>query len=223
MLVSSLTSRRQSDAMQHALDEIWAHPQPRAELVEVIDLLRGRSEHLQLPLKEDGDTPLHVHARYTRTEILAALGVGSGAKAAPPGRQASGGTPRLRPMSSPLRWTRAWADFRRRRDIATTPSARNSSTGRARGPRPQLRVIGERYIHHAEKGTNILLFGRLRSDDRAFWCLGRAAYVKHEGERPIAFVWNLDHRLPADLYAEFAAAVPKSSFLQPFTDRRCSG
>ena len=34
----------------------------------------------------------------------------------------------------------------------------------------------------------MLLFARLRSDDRAFWCLGPATYVSHESERPIAHI-----------------------------------
>jgi hypothetical protein len=41
----------------------------------------------------------------------------------------------------------------------------------------------------------------------ARWCLGPATYVSHQGERPIAFMWRLHHRLSGDLYAEFAAAV----------------
>ena len=43
--------------------------------------------------------------------------------------------------------------------------------------------------------------------DRAFWCLGPATYVSHEGDRPIAFVWKLERHLPAELYTSFAAAV----------------
>ena len=68
-------------------------------------------------------------------------------------------------------------------------------------------ATGQRYIHHREAGTNVVLFARLRTSDRAFWCLGRAPYVSHEGERPIAFVWKLQQRLPAELYTSFAAAV----------------
>ena len=66
---------------------------------------------------------------------------------------------------------------------------------------------GRRYINHVNEGTNIVLFGRLRTDDRAFWCLGTARYRSHEGDRPIAFVCKLDHPLPADLFTAFAAAV----------------
>jgi hypothetical protein len=66
---------------------------------------------------------------------------------------------------------------------------------------------GQRYIHHVERGTKVLLFARLHNDDRAFWCLGTARYRSHEGDRPIGFVWELDHQLPPDLYTSFAAAV----------------
>lgn len=67
--------------------------------------------------------------------------------------------------------------------------------------------VGQRYINHGQRGTNIVLFARLRTGDRAFWCLGPASYVRHEGDRPISFVWELQQRLPADLYTTFAAAA----------------
>jgi hypothetical protein len=66
---------------------------------------------------------------------------------------------------------------------------------------------GDRYINHRARGTRILLFARLRTTDRAFWCLGPATYVSHVGERPIAFTWRLNHHLPGDLHSAFAAAV----------------
>ena len=52
-----------------------------------------------------------------------------------------------------------------------------------------------------------MLFARLRTDDRAYWCLGTAQYQSHQNERPIAFVWKLDQPLSPDLYMAFAAAV----------------
>ena len=66
---------------------------------------------------------------------------------------------------------------------------------------------GRRYIHQLEQETNVVLFARLRTTERAFWCLGPGTYVSHEGDRPIAFVWRLHRHLPAELYTSFAAAV----------------
>jgi hypothetical protein len=68
-------------------------------------------------------------------------------------------------------------------------------------------ATGRRYISQRERGTNVVLFARLRTTDRAFWCLGPATYVSHENERPIAIVWKLHRQLPAELYTSFAAAV----------------
>jgi len=57
------------------------------------------------------------------------------------------------------------------------------------------------------QGSSIMLFARLNTDERAFWFLGPATYVKHEGEQPMAITWQLTNPLPADLYTTFAAAV----------------
>jgi len=66
---------------------------------------------------------------------------------------------------------------------------------------------GRRYQRHREMGSSIMLFARLTSTDRAFWFLGPACDVKHESERPMAVTWKLEHALPGDLFASFAAAV----------------
>jgi hypothetical protein len=66
---------------------------------------------------------------------------------------------------------------------------------------------GLRYRNHAEQGDSIMLFARESVDDRAFWFLGPATFVKFEGEKPMAITWRLDYPLPGDLFAAFAAAV----------------
>src|SRR5439155_13877603 len=45
---------------------------------------------------------------------------------------------------------------------------------------------GQHYLGHVEQGATVVLFARRRADERAFWCLGPATYVRHEGDRPIA-------------------------------------
>jgi hypothetical protein len=57
------------------------------------------------------------------------------------------------------------------------------------------------------QGTSVMLFGRRRSDERAFYFLGPATYVRHESELPMSITWRLHHPLPGDLFAAFAAAV----------------
>jgi hypothetical protein len=66
---------------------------------------------------------------------------------------------------------------------------------------------GRRYRRHEAEGSAVMLFARISAQDRAFWFLGPATYVSHRGERPMAITWRLEHALPGDLFARFAAAV----------------
>jgi len=49
---------------------------------------------------------------------------------------------------------------------------------------------GQRYIHHRERGSRVLLFVREENKRGGvtlpFLCLGFADYVSHQGERPMA-------------------------------------
>ena len=206
MLVASLTNRRPSVPIQQAIDHVWEHPQVRAELIELFAHLRGRGEHLHALLGIDERIPLLVHARYTRNEILAAFGSGAGAR---PNTWQTG-VLWDEPSRSDLfaftldKSSGAFSPTTRYRDYALSPELIHWESQSATAADGE---VGQRYIRHLERGTNVVLFARLKTDDRAFWCLGPARYVRHEGDRPIAFVWRLEHRLPGDLYAEFAAAV----------------
>lgn len=68
---------------------------------------------------------------------------------------------------------------------------------------------GQRYIHHREQGSRVLLFVRQsKSDDLGtspYTCLGTAEYESHEGSRPIQIVWKLDRPMPTDLFLEAKA------------------
>jgi superfamily II DNA or RNA helicase len=205
MLVSSLTTVGASAAFADAVAQLWAHPQVRAELVEMLDLLRERVSYLDHPLWIP-DVPLALHSRYTRTEILAAFGIGEGAK---PQTWQTGvwWEPRSRTDLFAFTLDKSTGGFSpttRYRDYAISPELihwESQSATAADSP------SGQRYIRQHEDGTNVVLFARLRTTERAFWCLGPATYVSHEGDRPIAFVWRLQHQLPAELYMSFAAAV----------------
>jgi hypothetical protein len=205
MLISSLTSRNASARFEDAVAEVWAHPQVRAELIDVLGLLRERVPYLDYPLGLP-DVPLALHSRYTRTEILSAFRVGEGAK--PPTWQTGvWWEPNSRTDLFAFTLDKSVGGFSpttRYRDYAITPELIHWESQSATATDS---VTGQRYIRQREDGTSVVLFARLRTTDRAFWCLGPASYASHEGGRPIAFVWKLHRRMPAELYTSFAAAV----------------
>jgi superfamily II DNA or RNA helicase/HKD family nuclease len=185
---------------------LWQHPQVRTELLELLDVLTTRIDHVHTPLATHPDVPLQVHARYTRLEILAAFGVGEGAKVAPwqsgvywaKDAAADLLAFTLDKTSGQFSPTTRYRDYAINRDLIHWES---QSVTRADSE------TGQRYQHHVTQGTSVMLFARLRADDRAFWFLGLASYLGHTGERPLAVTWKLDHQLPGDVFASFAAAV----------------
>jgi hypothetical protein len=185
---------------------LWRHPQVRAEMTELLSVLESRVTHLPRRLAAHPGVPLQVHARYTRIEILAAFGVGSGAQVAPwqtgvrwvPEAQADLLAFTLDKTSGQFSPTTRYRDYAINRDLIHWES---QSVTRADSD------TGQRYQHHGRLGTSIMLFARLRADDRAFYFLGPARYVSHHSERPMAITWRLEHPLPGDLFAAFAAAV----------------
>ena len=174
--------------------------------MELTVALRREVTHATVPLDARGPLPLHLHARDTRREVQAAFGDGS---ALIPPRWDSGVkwladqevdlfAFTLDKSSGDFSPTTRYRDYAISRDLIHWESQAATSIASP---------TGQRYLNHETMGSRVLMFARLRADDRAFWCLGPATYVSHENERPIAITWRLEHRLPADLFTQFAAAA----------------
>ena len=173
---------------------------------ELLAVLDAQVDHLHAPLATHPDVPLQVHGRYSRIEILAAFGIGTGAKIA----AWQSGVYEAKDANAELfaftldKSSGSFSPTTRYRDYAISRTLihwESQSITRADSP------TGLRYRNHERDGRSIMLFTRLRADDRAFWFLGPARYIRHEGEKPMAITWELAHPLPGDLYASFAAAV----------------
>lgn len=208
MLVASLLPKSVSadTTLADGAQQLWAHPQVLRELAELFEVLADRIVHLPAALDAHPEVPLQVHARYTRVEILAAFGVGTGA--------------RVHAWQAGVHWARearcdllaftldksagSFSPNTRYRDYAIGPSLvhwESQSGTRADSP------TGLRYQRHAEQGSSVMLFGRETTADRAFHFLGPARYVDHRNEMPMAIRWRLSHPLPGDLFARYAAAA----------------
>jgi len=64
---------------------------------------------------------------------------------------------------------------------------------------------GRRYVGQPTRGTNVVLFVRERKKDGRgetlpYHCLGRARYIRHEAERPMRILWELERPMPGWLY-----------------------
>ena len=208
MLVASIADKAvtKTTSLAEGLALLNSHPRVRDEILAIVDVLEDRVIHFTVPLATHPDVPLEVHARYSRLEILAAFGVRDGAK--------------MPPWQTGVYWAKAakadllaftldktsggFSPTTRYRDYALS---RELIHWESQGTTRSDSKVGRRYQQHAKDGSSIMLFARLNTDERSFWFLGPATYVKHESEQPMAITWRLDRALPADLYTIFAAAV----------------
>ncbi|CAK6694951.1 DUF3427 domain-containing protein [Synechococcus sp. CBW1107] len=178
--------------------QLWAAADLRAELVELCELLLERTNHLVAPLtwpflaagEPAPPVPLGLHGRYSRAEVFAAFGLLNDARTFP-GREGV-----------------FFDETTRCDDYAISPQEFHwESQSLTR----EASATGQRYIHHRERGSRVLLFVREENKRGGvtlpFLCLGFADYVSHEGERPMAIRWRLQRAIPGAFYPELAVAV----------------
>ncbi len=185
------------------------------EMRQVIDITFDAARRSTWPLDDLipalVDVPLAIHASYSREELLAALGFAS-----------------MRRTPSTMREGVAWCESANAdaflitlkktdtdyspttmyRDFALSPELfhwESQSTTSSASP------TGQRYIHHRERGSHILLFVRETKTDAfgaaPYVFLGPADYVSHEGERPMAITWRLRRPMPTEVFMASRAAV----------------
>jgi superfamily II DNA or RNA helicase len=194
--------------LQQGIELLWGHPQVRAELSELFEVLVTRIDHLHHPLSPESIIPLQLHAQYTRIELLSAFGDGDRSLVrVPPWREGVRWLPEEKADLFAFTLDKTEGNFSpttRYKDYAITPERihwESQSLTRAHSK------TGIRYQNHVEQGSEVMLFARLKQTDRAFWFLGPATYIRHTGECPMEIDWQLKYPLPGDLYAQFAAVV----------------
>jgi superfamily II DNA or RNA helicase len=198
------SAQTESVSLRASLERLWANPAIVNELRELLEELNREARYLAPAAGLEPEIPLRLHTRYSRNELLAALGEASAE------RQVS--------WREGIRWVerykldallvtldkseRQFSPTTRYRDYPVSPSRfhwESQSTTRESSP------TGQRYIRHQELGSRILLFVRESSVGESlgaapFLFLGAASYENHQGERPMAIVWRLDHEMPPDFF-----------------------
>ena len=169
------------------------------ELVELLEYRYDRIDFIDSPVYLGFECPLDLHCTYTRDQILMAMDfmkpstVREGVKWLPE-KKCDLFFITLNKSDKDYSPTTMYKDYSINELLFHWQSQSTTS---------ENSVTGQRYIHHREKGSRILLFVREFKSDRitnvaeAYTYLGTAKYVCHEGERPMNITWQLDFPIPA--------------------------
>lgn len=160
---------------------------------------------------EFADVPLALHASYSREETLAGLGFASQKRTPSTMREGVAWCPAVKSDALLITLKKSDTDYSPTtmyRDFALSPELfhwESQSTTSAASP------TGQRYIHHRERRSHILLFVRETKSNASgaapYIFLGPADYVSHEGDRPMAITWRLRQAMPTEVYLGARAAV----------------
>ncbi len=210
MLAWNLGSGNRSfSSLDGFLRALWREADVRQELTELLELLDSESSTRSHPSELAPEVPLVLHAKYTRPDVLAALGVATGVKP-PPSREGLTSTSDGRCDAFFIDLQKAERDYSPTtmyRDYAINRELFHWESQSTQAPtQPRVR----RWIEHQQRGGRILLFVRdkKRSElgTQPFTFLGPVLYVDHRGERPVAFTWKLPEPMPEELF-EIASSV----------------
>ena len=181
----------------------------RAELRDVIALGFDAARHQTSPMAGDlAQSPLRVHARYQREEIL--LGIGYSSLQRKPTSVMQGvvhaADTDIDAFFVTLKKSESdYSPTTMYRDYPISPTLfhwESQSTTSVESP------TGQRYLTGS---SNVLLFVREKAKDEfgtsPYLFLGPATYVSHDGERPIAITWHLKHAMPTDFFNAASVAA----------------
>ena len=183
-------------------DNLYALADSSVLLKEILELLRYQYDRIDLvdaPVFFEEDCPLDLHCTYTRDQILTALDflkpstVREGVKWLPE-KKVDVLFVTLHKSDKDYSPTTLYDDYSISEKLFHWQSQSTTSEHSA---------TGQRYIHHREQGSRVLLFVREYKSDpitngaEAYTCLGTANYVRHAGEKPMNITWQLDAPIPA--------------------------
>jgi superfamily II DNA or RNA helicase/HKD family nuclease len=212
MLFAALGQRKRPLAeMAAAFAEFWRAPALREELVQLLDVLRERVRLDSHPVDPAGLAPIHSHATYGLYEIIAAYGVvGQGSL-----RETREGVLWVEGHKSDLFFitlNKSDEDYSPTTRYQDYPISQTLFHWESQSRTATASPTGQRYIHHASRGSQVILFVREhRRDERdvstPYLCLGPARHVSHKSDRPMQIVWELLRPMPADIYSQAKLAA----------------
>lgn len=184
------------------LDNFYAladSPRMLGELIELLEYNYNKIDFIDEAVELGFDCPLDLHCTYTRDQLLVAMDfmkpntVREGVKWLPE-KETDVFFITLNKSDKDYSPTTMYNDYSINEILFHWQS--QSTTA-------DTSTTGQRYIHHKEIGSKVLLFVREFKNDTfgntaPYTFLGTASYVKHNGSKPMNVTWKLNKPIPAN-------------------------
>lgn len=194
-----LPSKEGFHSISDALMTILSHERMQKEILDVLKFKYHTINTIEIEHEFDFVTPLTVHSTYTVDQIMAAFDYYNDDQS-PAFRE---GAKHFKDKGLDVFFTtinKSEKDY--------SPSTMYESYAlnerlfhwQSQSTTTQSSPTGQRYIQHKERGQKIALFVREYKKEHGYTSpytfLGECEYVRHEGEKPISFIWRLKEKMP---------------------------
>ena len=186
---------------EEVLDNFYAladSPRMLGELIELLEYNYNKIDFIDEAVELGFDCPLDLHCTYTRDQLLVAMDF-------------------MKPntVREGVKWisdkeTDVFFITLNKSDKDYSPTTMYNDYSingilfhwQSQSTTADTSTTGQRYIHHKEIGSKVLLFVREFKNDTfgntaPYTFLGTASYVKHNGSKPMNVTWKLDKPIPA--------------------------
>lgn len=190
-------------SIREGIEKVLKHPVFKEEIKQIIGVLYDSLETVELPPNLDFPCPLQVHSRYSTAQVLAGLDYNN-EEQSPAFRE---GVKYFKDKKLDIFFitlNKSEKDFSPStlyEDYAINEKLFHWQT---QSKVSEESPTGQRYIHHRSTGNKIALFVREYKKEKGslpspFVFLGTANYMKHSGNKPMSFVWELEEEMPSYL------------------------
>lgn len=198
------------NSVQEGLSAIFENDRMYKEIIEVLRYKLKTITHLEINHNFNFVTPLTVHSTYSTEQIMAALGYFNEDKR--PGFRE--GVKHFKDKKLDIFITtinKSEKDFSPSTMYESYAISERLFHWQSQSGLNQNTPTAQRYINHKKQGNKIALFVREYRKEHGyaspFTFLGECEYVKHEGEKPISFIWKLKEEMPPELFAKANKSV----------------
>jgi hypothetical protein len=184
------------ESVKEGLIQIKACPVLYGELIQLLEYNFNRIDFIDEPVDLGFDCPLDVYCTYTRDQILVALEFMQPTSVVAevkylPDKELDIFFVTLNKADKDYSPTTMYNDYSVN-EVLFHWQSQSTTT--------EYSPTGQRYIHHRQQNSKILLFVREFKSDIAgaapYSFLGCADYVKHDGSQPMNIIWKLHKPIP---------------------------
>lgn len=186
-------------SMEEALESVFSNKEIKNEILDILEHKYNSLDTLEIDNDFDFECPIKVHCNYSTSQILASLGYYNESKT-PAFRE---GVKHFKDKNLDIFFitlNKSEKDFSPStlyEDYAINEKLFHWQT---QSKVSEESKTAQRYINHRKLGNKIVLFVREYKKENGytspFVFLGSCQYVKHTGNNPMSFVWQLKEEMP---------------------------